>query len=197
MTATPSDPVAVEAARLLGYDRPRRRCTDNDLAVEAEYRLHAAQAYLASGEVNEHLRAFHSASLESVRVEIERRLAVGPPRRGKGMTRQAVEAIRDAVPCQEYIQYLGLSDLKPKGRERWEGLCFLHAERTPSLSVHREFWHCFGCQVGGDVFALAQAVIGLSKPEATFRDAVRVLADYAGLPDPTIPPEREGRNAGI
>jgi hypothetical protein len=194
------DSVAIEAARLLGTDRPWRRATDNDLAVEAEYRLRAARECLALDPPSPELCAFHDASLGGIRREIERRLVNRSTRSGsKGMTRQDVERIRDAAPCQEVAQWLGI-DMRPAGRERWVGLCW-HGERTPSLSVHRLYFHCFGCGIGGDVFELVLLVLGLQRvsvaggrlpgtgEDYTFRDAVRVLADWAGLPDPTGPPK--------
>lgn len=194
-----ADATAVAAARLLGIDRPWRRATDNDLAVEAEYRLRAARECLALDPPSPELCAFHDGALEGIRVEIERRLAVHAPRRSKGFTRQDVERVRDAVPCWEYVQYLGITNLKPAGRERWLGLCPFHAEHSPSFSVHPTYFCCFGCGVKGDVFALVMLVLDARKVnlaglvtggsgEATFRDAVRVLADWAGLPDPAVPP---------
>jgi hypothetical protein len=196
--------VAEQAARLLGTDRPWRRATDNDLYVEGEYRLRAARECLALDPPSPELCAFHEGALEGIRVEIERRLATHAPRRSKGMTPADVERIRDAVPCQEYMQRF--TDLRPAGRERWLGLCPFHAERTPSLSVWPTHFVCFGCGAKGDVFALvmlaldarkvnvAGLVTGGAGGEATFRDAVRVLADWAGLPDPTVPPMRAGRD---
>ncbi len=134
--------------------------------------------------------AFHDAALEGIRREIERRLVNRSTRaNSKGMTREAVEQIRDAVPCQEYMQQL--TDMRPKGRERWVGLCPFHMERTPSLSVWPTHFVCFGCTARGDVFELVRLVLGLRGGEYTFRDAVRVLADWAGLPDPTVPPPPE------
>lgn len=192
-----ADPVAVAAARLLGADRPWRRATDNDLAVEAEYRLRAARECLTLDPPSPELCAWHDGALEGIRVEIERRLAVHAPRRSKGMTHADVERIRDAAPCQEFMQRF--TDLRPAGRERWVGLCPFHAERTPSMSVWPTHFVCFGCDAKGDVFALVMLALDARKVnlaglvtggsgEATFRDAVRVLADWAGLPDPTVPP---------
>src|SRR4051812_13040283 len=127
-----TDRVAIEAARLLGYDRPHRRTTDNDLAVEAEYRLRAARECLALDPPSPDVCTFHEGALESIRVEVERRLVVHGPRRSLGMTRGDVERIRDSVSCVEFMQRF--TDLRPAGRERWVGLCPFHAERTPSLS---------------------------------------------------------------
>lgn len=71
--------------------------------------------------------------------------------------------------------------LKKKGRYYF-GLCPFHAERTASFSVdpEKQIFHCFGCGVGGDVFTLVMNLEGL-----TFVEAVRELADQAGIAIPT------------
>jgi DNA primase len=59
--------------------------------------------------------------------------------------------------------------------------CPLHNERTPSFHVHaeRRFWKCFGCGESGDCFSWLVKMHGL-----TFPEAVRRLADAAGVPIP-------------
>jgi GNAT superfamily N-acetyltransferase len=196
-----ADATAVAAARLLGLDRPWRRATDNDLHVEAEYRLRAARECLALDPPSPELCAFHDGALEGIRVEIERRLAIHAPGRSKGMTAADVERIRDRAPCQEVAEYLGVA-MKPRGPRRWEGHCPFHADATPSLSVWVTHWVCFGCGEKGDVFELVRRLLRMRRvsmagtllpnptADATFRDAVRLLADFGGLPDPTVPPKR-------
>jgi DNA primase len=69
--------------------------------------------------------------------------------------------------------------------ERWKGLCPFHQEKTPSFTVHPKLhlFHCFGCHAGGDAFEFLRRHDRLEFPEA-----VRLLADRAGVPLP----EREG-----
>lgn len=61
------------------------------------------------------------------------------------------------------------------------GLCPFHQEKTPSFHVHpeRQFFHCFGCGVGGDVIRFVRMIHGWS-----FGEAIRWLADRAGIPLP-------------
>ncbi|MBR5479768.1 MAG: DNA primase [Clostridia bacterium] len=63
------------------------------------------------------------------------------------------------------------------------GLCPFHNEKTPSFSVSRDkqFYHCFGCGVGGDVITFIMKIENLDFP-----DAVAQLAERAGLALPTI-----------
>jgi len=62
-----------------------------------------------------------------------------------------------------------------------KGLCPFHSEKTPSFTVHRDkqFFHCFGCQAGGDVFSFVMLAEKLPFPEA-----VEVVAEKCGVPIP-------------
>ena len=73
--------------------------------------------------------------------------------------------------------------LKKTGSQNFSGLCPFHGEKTPSFSVHatRQFYHCFGCGVSGDVFSFVQKIENISFPEA-----VRVVAQKLGIPLPKI-----------
>jgi DNA primase len=68
--------------------------------------------------------------------------------------------------------------LRRAGGGSFKGLCPFHDEKTPSFHVtpSRAFFHCFGCEEGGDVFDFVMKVEGL-----TFTDAVRRLADRYGV----------------
>ena len=68
--------------------------------------------------------------------------------------------------------------LKKAGAQNYSGLCPFHGEKTPSFSVHatRQFFHCFGCGVSGDVFSFVQKIENI-----TFPEAVRALAQKLGI----------------
>ena len=63
-----------------------------------------------------------------------------------------------------------------------KGLCPFHSEKTPSFTVHRDkqFFHCFGCGVGGDVFSFVKLAEKVSFPES-----VQIVAEKCGIPIPT------------
>jgi DNA primase len=71
--------------------------------------------------------------------------------------------------------------LKKAGAQNYSGLCPFHGEKTPSFSVHatRQFFHCFGCGVSGDVFSFVQKIENI-----TFPEAVRLVAQKLGIPLP-------------
>jgi DNA primase len=71
---------------------------------------------------------------------------------------------------------------------RQVGLCPFHNEKTPSFHVRDDegFYHCFGCGVSGDAISFLREKEGLG-----FMEAVRTLADMAGLAVPQSTPEDE------
>ena len=71
--------------------------------------------------------------------------------------------------------------LKKAGAQNYAGLCPFHGEKTASFSVHatRQFYHCFGCGVSGDVFSFVQKIENI-----TFPEAVRLVAQKLGIPLP-------------
>jgi DNA primase len=71
--------------------------------------------------------------------------------------------------------------LKKSGAQNFSGLCPFHSEKSPSFSVHatRQFYHCFGCGVSGDVFSFVQKI-----ENTTFPEAVRSVATKLGIPLP-------------
>jgi DNA primase len=86
--------------------------------------------------------------------------------------------------------------LKKAGAQNYSGLCPFHNEKTPSFSVHatRQFYHCFGCGVSGDVFSFVQKVENI-----TFPEAVRAVAQKLGiaLPKVTFSSPAEAKEAGL
>ena len=86
--------------------------------------------------------------------------------------------------------------LQRAGRE-WKACCPFHQEKTPSFYVNDEkgFAHCFGCSWHGDAIRFLTDARGLP-----FMDAVRELADAAGMQVPAPDPrsqERAERAAGL
>ncbi|MCU0578853.1 MAG: DNA primase [Desulfobacterota bacterium] len=77
--------------------------------------------------------------------------------------------------------------LKKAGRN-FQGLCPFHQEKTPSFTVNEEkqFFHCFGCGQGGNVFGFLMRLHNLSFPEA-----VEELAAQQGLAVPRSAAARE------
>src|ERR1051325_1818461 len=86
--------------------------------------------------------------------------------------------------------------LQRAGRE-WKACCPFHKEKTPSFTINDEkgFYHCFGCGAHGDAIRFLTEARGLA-----FMDAVKELADGAGVEVPAPDPkakERAERAAGL
>src|SRR5881394_3408077 len=87
-----------------------------------------------------------------------------------------LEQIRAASDIVEVIgSYLPLK----RAGANFVTLCPFHKEKTASFNVHphRQIFHCFGCQKGGDVFTFVQEYENISFPEAVQR-----LAERARIP---------------
>jgi DNA primase len=72
-----------------------------------------------------------------------------------------------------------------KSGQNFSGLCPFHSEKTPSFSVNasKQFYYCFGCGVGGDVFKFV-----MEMDKITFPESVRAVAEKCGI---AIPAPRE------
>lgn len=93
-----------------------------------------------------------------------------------------VSRIRSSADIVEVVS--GRVSLKKAGRS-FLGLCPFHSEKTPSFTVNpvKQFFYCFGCGEGGDVFDFIMKSEGQTFPEAVAnlgeRYGIRVEA-YSG-----------------
>jgi len=94
-----------------------------------------------------------------------------------------IERVRASSDIVEVVSQT--VSLKRVGRN-WVGLCPFHQEKTPSFSVHpeRQFFHCFSCKAGGDVFKFVQ-----ESEKLGFLEAAELLSRRAGI---AIPERRAG-----
>ena len=86
-----------------------------------------------------------------------------------------VTYVREHSPIDEVVgEYV---QLKGAGGGQKKGLCPFHDEKTPSFHVtpSRGYFHCFGCQTGGDVIAFMMKIDHL-----TFTETIERLAERIG-----------------
>src|SRR5579863_6352374 len=94
------------------------------------------------------------------------------------LTPQLVQAVRDAADIVAVAS--DHTRLRKAGR-RYQGLCPLHKEKTPSFSVDpvQGLFYCFGCGAGGDAIKLHMLASGDDFPAA-----IEALAQRYGIPLP-------------
>lgn len=86
-----------------------------------------------------------------------------------------VQEIKDRIDIVDFLRnYLSLS---PAGKN-FKALCPFHKEKTPSfiVSAERQIWHCFGCNLGGDIIGFLMRYENLE-----FMEALKILAEKAGI----------------
>lgn len=83
----------------------------------------------------------------------------------------------------------GYVRLQKKGSSYF-GLCPFHNEKSPSFSVSgvKQMYYCFGCGAGGNVITFL-----MEYENATFQEAVKMLADRAGIRLPEMEYTEEAR----
>ncbi len=85
---------------------------------------------------------------------------------------------------------IGRSVKLQRAGNEWKACCPFHNEKTPSFYVNDEkgFYHCFGCEAHGDAIRWLTDARGLA-----FMDAVKDLADSAGMEVPAPDPRSQAR----
>jgi len=90
-----------------------------------------------------------------------------------------MDAAQDVKARLDIVDIIGeYLPLKPAGSGSFKANCPFHNEKSPSFMVNRprQSWHCFGCNIGGDVFEFVEKIEGME-----FREALELLAQKAGV----------------
>ena len=100
---------------------------------------------------------------------------------------EVIEEVRMKNDIVDVIS--GYVKLQKKGANYF-GLCPFHNEKSPSFSVSpgKQMYYCFGCGAGGNVFNFI-----MEYENYTFGEALKHLADRAGVELPKIEYSREVR----
>ena len=87
-----------------------------------------------------------------------------------------IAEVREKARIDEVVS--GYVTLRNAGGGSMKGLCPFHDEKSPSFHVtpSRGFYHCFGCQAGGDSIDFLMKIDGLG-----FTETVERLADRFGV----------------
>ena len=100
---------------------------------------------------------------------------------------EVIEEIRSRNDILDVIS--GYVKLQKKGSSYF-GLCPFHNEKSGSFSVapHKQMYYCFGCGAGGNVITFI-----MEYENFTFVEAVKLLADRAGITLPEVEYSEENR----
>ena len=154
-------------------NRMQRGAASRDLKAESPARFHAGQqcGVRRARVPPECCRAFHRFHTSPTGCAV----CLIQSRRVSDFA-QTVKQQADIVKIVE-----GYIRLRKAGAQNYSGLCPFHKEKSPSFSVHavRQFFHCFGCGVSGDVFSFVGKIENVGFPEA-----VRIVAQKCGIPLP-------------
>jgi DNA primase len=92
--------------------------------------------------------------------------------------------IKDRLSIEDILS--DYVSLKSKG-VNYTCICPFHNEKSPSLiiSTEKQIWHCFGCGVGGDIFAFVSQIENIDKKEA-----LEKLAKKANIELPKLGKEK-------
>ena len=100
---------------------------------------------------------------------------------------ELIEEVRTKNDIVDVIS--GYVRIQKKG-SNYFGLCPFHNEKSPSFSVSqsKQIFYCFGCGAGGNVITFL-----MEYENATFQEAVKILADRAGINLPEMEYNEEAR----
>ena len=95
------------------------------------------------------------------------------------MSRRVLDALKQQIPLLDYLQAQDWRPARRLSRDRWMGLCPLHADHQPSFLVDpcKNLFYCYGCGRGGDVIRFAELY-----HQVRFPQALALLQQWRGLP---------------
>ena len=110
------------------------------------------------------------------------------------MVRYSDELIDDIKSKNDIIDIISQYVILKRSGRNFFGLCPFHKEKSPSFSVSpdKQIFHCFGCNVGGDVFRFVSKIENVGFPEA-----VEILAERAGIEVPSYNSEVDSETAKL
>ena len=88
------------------------------------------------------------------------------------------ESIEKVLEATDIVDLIGSYIQLKKAGSQFKALCPFHSEKSPSFTItpSRQYYHCFGCQKGGNAISFVRDYENLP-----FVDAVRKLASRAGI----------------
>lgn len=102
------------------------------------------------------------------------------------------EIIEEVRAKNDIVDVIGSYVKIQKKGSSYFGLCPFHNEKSPSFSVsgYKQIYYCFGCGAGGNVISFI-----MNYENYTFQEAVKYLAERAGVTLPEVEVTKEAKQA--
>ena len=101
------------------------------------------------------------------------------------MAQSLFEVVKQSVTTIAAAEHYGI-EVNRSGMAK----CPFHSDQSPSLKLNDEYYYCFGCGAGGNVITFL-----MEYENQTFPEAVRTLAQRAGIALPEADDSKEARQA--
>jgi DNA primase len=90
----------------------------------------------------------------------------------------AEDIIRTVIERADIVEVIGRYVTLKKYGSNFKALCPFHTEKSPSFVVNpdKQIFHCFGCNVGGNVASFV-----MRQERLEFPQAIHFLADQLGI----------------
>ncbi len=100
------------------------------------------------------------------------------------------EIIDQVIAANDIVSVIGEHVHMKRSGSGYMGLCPFHSEKSPSFSVSpgKQVYHCFGCGESGNVVTFV-----MKYENATFQEALKILADRAGIKLPEVQYSEESK----
>jgi DNA primase len=93
------------------------------------------------------------------------------------ISQDTISNIKNKIYLSDYISRY--ATVKHKNGSDYVCCCPFHKEDTPSMYIHddKQYFHCFGCGVGGDIFKFVTLMDNL-----TYYESIKKIAEEVGVP---------------
>lgn len=106
------------------------------------------------------------------------------------ISQDTITNIKNKIYLSDYISRY--ATVKHKNGSDYVCCCPFHKEDTPSMHIHddKQYFHCFGCGVGGDIFKFVSLMDSLN-----YYESIKKIAEEVGIPLGVETPQDKYRGA--
>lgn len=106
------------------------------------------------------------------------------------ISQDTITNIKNKIYLSDYISRY--ASVKHKNGSDYVCCCPFHKEDTPSMHIHddKQYFHCFGCGVGGDIFKFVSLMDSLN-----YYESIKKIAEEVGIPLGMETPQDKYRGA--